>query len=148
MTLKLLRDGGVVDGCETVELAEFQKDPDAWSNIDRHKWAVVVAPDDDLSSLPAVLLESPSIYLMIPVYTDGRAYTHARTLRMHHGYTGELVAVGDIRRDQVEFMRRVGIQTVELAQGQSAAELTTGMRELQMPQPHKFYGGGAISHVG
>ena len=145
MTLKLLRDGTLVDGCETVGLSDYLQDPAAWSNLDPANWSVMIAPEDDLAQLPAAVLELPTIYLAIPVYTDGRAYTHARTLRMQHGYAGELIAAGDIRRDQVEFMRRVGIETIEFTGRHTVEELTQALHELDMQRPHRYYSGGAVA---
>lgn len=43
-----------------------------------------------------------------PKFTDGRGYSIAFNLRMRHGYTGELRAIGDVLRDQMFYMQRVG----------------------------------------
>ena len=148
MTQKLLRNGELAQACDTVALSDYLADPEAWSNIDPAAWSVVIAPEDDLSNVPQLLLELPALYLAFPVYTDGRGYSHARTLRMHHRYVGELVAVGDIRRDQVESMRRVGIETVEFTGRHSVVDMITAMHELDMSEQHNFYSGGAITNVG
>ncbi len=41
-------------------------------------------------------------------FADGRGYSIAYNLRARLGYTGELRAIGDILRDQMFYMQRVG----------------------------------------
>jgi uncharacterized protein (DUF934 family) len=54
------------------------------------------------------------IALSFPKYTDGRAYSVARILRENHGFKGELRAVGNVLRDQIEFMHRCGFSSFEI----------------------------------
>ena len=79
---------------------------------------------DDLARFDLVALEFPK-------FADGRAFTYARLLRERHGYTGELRAIGDVLRDQYQFMLRCGFDAFEVADAnsidgwsQSAAEIT------------------------
>ena len=51
------------------------------------------------------------IVLSFPKFTDGRAYSQARLLRTRFGYKGELRAQGDVLRDQLLFMKRVGFNS-------------------------------------
>jgi uncharacterized protein (DUF934 family) len=51
------------------------------------------------------------IVLSFPKFTDGRAYSQARLLRTRFGYKGELRAEGEVLRDQLMFMKRVGINS-------------------------------------
>jgi uncharacterized protein (DUF934 family) len=46
-----------------------------------------------------------------PAFKDGRGYSHARILREHHGYKGDIRAVGDVLRDQLFLMQRCGISS-------------------------------------
>ncbi len=62
---------------------------------------------DDLDRFALVALE-------FPVFSDGRAFSHARALRERYGFTGEVRAVGDIHRDQLAFMSRCGFDAFEL----------------------------------
>ena len=43
-----------------------------------------------------------------PKFSDGRGYSIATTLRARLGYQGELRAIGDVLRDQLFYMQRVG----------------------------------------
>ncbi len=50
----------------------------------------------------------PVIAVDFPKFTDGRGYSIAFNLRSRLGYQGELRAIGDVLRDQLFFMQRVG----------------------------------------
>ena len=43
-----------------------------------------------------------------PKFADGRGYSIAYNLRARLGYVGELRAIGDVLRDQLFYMQRVG----------------------------------------
>lgn len=62
---------------------------------------------DDLGALAVVALE-------FPVFKDGRAYSYARILTEHYGYSGEVRAVGDVLVEQLHFMLRTGFNAFEL----------------------------------
>jgi uncharacterized protein (DUF934 family) len=55
-----------------------------------------------------------------PTFTDGRGYSTARLLRERYGYRGELRAVGDVLRDQLFYLSRVGFDAFALRQDQDA----------------------------
>ena len=61
----------------------------------------------DISSLDIFALE-------FPAFTDGRAYSTARTLRDKYGFKGEIRAVGNVLRDQWSFMSRCGFDAFEV----------------------------------
>ena len=48
------------------------------------------------------------IAVNFPKFADGRGYSIAYNLRMRLGYSGELRAIGDVLRDQLFYMQRVG----------------------------------------
>ncbi len=50
------------------------------------------------------------IALSFPAFTDGRAYSLARGLRLD-GYRGELRAEGNLLPDQLQYMRQTGFDT-------------------------------------
>ena len=56
---------------------------------------------DDLPNFAVVAVDFPK-------FTDGRGYSIAYNLRVRLGWTGELRAIGDVLRDQLFSMRRVG----------------------------------------
>jgi uncharacterized protein (DUF934 family) len=71
-----------------------------------------IAPD--LDRFDVVALE-------FPAFKDGRAYSSARLLRERYRYDGEVRAVGEVLRDQLQFMLRCGFDAFEYA-GLTAAE--------------------------
>ena len=50
----------------------------------------------------------PLIAVDFPKFTDGRGYSIAFNLRSRLGFKGELRAIGDVLRDQLFYMQRVG----------------------------------------
>jgi uncharacterized protein (DUF934 family) len=51
------------------------------------------------------------IAVNFPKFGDGRGYSIAYNLRARLGYAGELRAIGDVLRDQMFYMQRVGFDT-------------------------------------
>lgn len=85
---------------------------------------------EDLAPLAADLGRFALIAVEFPTYSDGRGYSTARLLRLRHGFTGELRAVGDVRRDQVDMMRRCGFDSLVPAAGQDPAALLAALGEV------------------
>ena len=48
------------------------------------------------------------IAINFPKFTDGRGYSIAALLRDRYGFKGELRAIGDVLRDQLFYLQRVG----------------------------------------
>jgi uncharacterized protein (DUF934 family) len=66
------------------------------------------------------------IVLEIPKYTDGRSYSTARLLRERYKYAGELRASGDVLRDQIIFLHRVGFDAFDVTHEGTIAALRDG----------------------
>jgi uncharacterized protein (DUF934 family) len=66
-----------------------------------------------VQELQPYLSQLALIILPYPAFSDGRAYSLARQLRLD-GYCGELRASGNILPDQLQFMRQVGIDSYEV----------------------------------
>jgi len=71
--------------------------------------------EDDLRHFGLVALE-------FPAFTDGRSYSNARRLRERYNYRGEVRAVGDILRDQYLNLKRCGFDSLEIGEGETAAD--------------------------
>ena len=63
---------------------------------------------DDPGALAGETNDLPIIAVNFPTFKDGRGYSTAYLLRTRYGYTGELRAIGDIQRDQLFYLQRVG----------------------------------------
>ena len=70
--------------------------------------AVWIASDERPETLKGLLDQFPLIAVDFPKFTDGRGYSIAYNLRTRLGWTGELRAIGDVLRDQLFSMQRVG----------------------------------------
>ena len=80
---------------------------------------VVVANDVDVNELVPHLPRLRRIALQFPKWTDGRAYSQARLLRVRHRFTGELRAVGDVIPDMAAQLHRTGFDAAVLRAGES-----------------------------
>lgn len=75
---------------------------------------ITLKPEDDVADIAAYLSNFTMIVLQFPAFRDGRAYSQARNLRQHFGYQGEIRASGNVLRDQLAFMERVGFNSFEI----------------------------------
>ena len=75
--------------------------------------AVDLANTDDPLLLVPHLERLTLIRIAFPAFSDGRAFTIARRLRML-GYKGQLLALGPVISDQYAMCRRVGFDGVEI----------------------------------
>ena len=87
--------------------------------LDSHEEVEELA--DDLPFLALIALNFPS-------FTDGRAYSTAVMLRRHYDYQGDIRAMGDVRKDQLEQMTRCGFSSFELAEGQPMEAALAALR--------------------
>ena len=94
---------GVESELKIVSLAE----------IASHKGSVDLAQTDDPEALRDYLPELTLIRVAFPAFSDGRAFTIARRLRML-GFSGTLRAYGPVIADQYAMIRRVGFDEVEI----------------------------------
>jgi len=82
-----------------------------------------VAPDLPLFEL---------IALEFPKFVDGRAFSQARLLRERYGYRNELRAVGNVLRDQLQFMHRCGFDAFEIASPNAVEWCQAAMAEIDV----------------
>ncbi|CAN7485353.1 DUF934 domain-containing protein [Pseudoduganella sp. LjRoot289] len=66
------------------------------------------ASDERPETLKGELDAFAVVAVDFPKFTDGRGYSIAYNLRTRLGYAGELRAIGDVLRDQLFSMQRVG----------------------------------------
>lgn len=87
-------------------------------------------PGDDIAAVVADLGRFDLIALRFPRFSDGRAFSMARLLRLRYGYAGELRAVGDVFKDQLLFMARCGFDSFELKDGHDALDALRAFDEI------------------
>ena len=78
-----------------------------------HQGTLDLAHTDDPAAAIPHLAQLDLIRIAFPAFSDGRAFTVARRLRML-GFRGELRALGPVIADQYAMARRVGFDTVEI----------------------------------
>ena len=84
--------------------------------------------DQDPTRVAGDLAHFDLVALEFPKFSDGRAYSQATLLRERYGFTGELRAVGQVKRDQAQFMRRCGFDSFEVADEAEAAAWAEALR--------------------
>ncbi|MBZ0119772.1 MAG: DUF934 domain-containing protein [Sandaracinaceae bacterium] len=86
----------------------------------------------DVEALASEIASVDLIAVRFPAFTDGRGYSVARLLRDRLGYRGPLRAIGNVLRDQVFYLARVGFDELELAPGRSVEEAIAALGELSV----------------
>ena len=77
---------------------------------------------DDLASLPLIAIDFPK-------FGDGRGYSIAYNLRARYNYQGELRAIGDVLRDQLFYMQRVGFNAFATRPDRSIEDALKGLTD-------------------
>lgn len=104
-----------------VSLARWRQERDELSKV-KHL-GLRIESDIKLEDIADDFSHFQLIELYIPVFTDGRAFTHARLLRSRYGFSGDIRASGDFMRDQVFYLSRVGISSFELNDHENVQEV-------------------------
>ena len=83
---------------------------------------VWLAPNEGPETIVEDLADFSVVAIHFPKFADGRGYSTARLLRERYGYKGELRAFGDVGRDQIFYLNRVGFDTFLVGEGRDAAD--------------------------
>ena len=90
---------------------------------------VWLAPDERAEALKGLLDQFPVIAVDFPKFTDGRGYSTAYNLRTRLGWTGELRAIGDVLRDQLFSMQRVGFNAFAVRADRDVHDALKGLSD-------------------
>jgi uncharacterized protein (DUF934 family) len=77
---------------------------------------------DDLSHFQVVAIDFPK-------FANGRGYSSAALLRTRYGYRGELRAIGDVLRDQMFYLARVGFDAFAVCPDRSLDEALNALND-------------------
>lgn len=124
-----LDDCGAIEGGDIlVSLARWQTERNA---LRAHpgKLGVRIPNTVDVRSLADDLQYWSAIVLTLPTFKDGRAYSQARILRDQLGYRGELRATGEVLRDQLFYMRRVGFNAFAVQAHRRIEDVLLGLAD-------------------
>lgn len=78
-------------------------------------WVTSDSDTDILVGVPEFLLQQELIVIHVPVFTDGRGFSYAHTLRQI-GYEGEIRMAGKFGRDQIAYLLRAGVDSFVLSE--------------------------------
>ncbi|MFN0302750.1 MAG: DUF934 domain-containing protein [Burkholderiales bacterium] len=90
---------------------------------------VQLSTDDEAQAVAEDIGRFGLIAVHFPKFTDGRGYSIARTLRDRFAYRGELRATGDVLRDQLFNLARVGFDTFDLRADQDVDASLAAFRD-------------------
>jgi uncharacterized protein (DUF934 family) len=91
---------------------------------------VRVPSDTRLSQVLPYVERLARIEIEFPKFTDGRGYTLARRLRGEARFSGEIVAVGDVLRDQALLLYRCGFDVLRVAAHRDARDVLRAFDEM------------------
>lgn len=91
------------------------------ADLDSHQGVLDLTHTDDPEAVKAALPDLSLIRISFPSFSDGRAFTIARRLRVM-GFAGELRATGPVIADQYAMARRVGFDSVEIPDALAARQ--------------------------
>lgn len=102
-------------GRAIVPLAVWRAHRETWAA--RTDVGVWLDGSDDPQAIAGDLGRLPVIAIRFPKFADGRGYSLAHLLRSHYEYTGELRAIGEVLRDQFDYLRRCGFDAFQPQDG-------------------------------
>lgn len=140
--MTLIKNGAVIDDPWRTIGRDAPVPPDGPVIVSAERWrqadlaqrnaplGLSLSSDVSLDSIRDALETVDLIALDFPAFTDGRPYSTARLLRERFGFDGELRAIGQILRDQAQFMLRCGFDSFVLAPDADVDDWLVGLSEI------------------
>ena len=126
-----LQDGVPDDGDIIVPLEYWLANRDAL--LARHgQSGVCLQPGEEPEALADDLDKLPLVAIHFPAFKDGRGYSYARELRTRYRYEGEIRAVGDVLRDQLFYMQRVGFNAFAVRADRDIEDALHGLSDFSV----------------
>ena len=91
--------------------------------------AIWFGSDEQAKDLGADIHLFPLLAVDFPKFSDGRGYSIAFHLRSRYEYAGELRAIGDVLRDQLFYMQRVGFNAFATREDRSIEDALKGLTD-------------------
>ena len=100
---------------------------------------LVLEGTQDVTRLAADLVGRNALALHFTKWTDGRGYSQAVLLRARLGYTGDIIATGDVLADMLPLLRRCGFNAVQLRADQrlESAQRALGYFDGRLDSPYQ-----------
>ena len=99
---------------------------------ERAELGVWFASDERAEDLQNEVAKFAVIAVDFPKFADGRGYSIAYHLRVRFGYRGELRAIGDVLRDQMFYMQRVGFDAFAPRADKDIREALKGLSDFSV----------------
>ena len=100
--------------------------------LQRADIGVWFASDERAEELQSDVAKFPVIAVDFPKFADGRGYSIAFNLRNRLGYRGELRAIGDVLRDQLFYMQRVGFDAFAVRADKDIQDALNGLNDFSV----------------
>ena len=104
----------------------------------RPELGVWLASDQRPEELAADIHLFAVIGVDFPKFTDGRGYSISYNLRARLGFTGELRAIGDVLRDQLFYMQRVGFDAFAVRADKNIHDALKGLSVFSETYQHSL----------
>jgi uncharacterized protein (DUF934 family) len=119
------------EGPATISLARWRSGRDILTGRNL-PLGIRLESDERIDEILPRLDDFELIALNFPNLNDGRHFTSARLLRERYGYRGQIRAIGQVLRDQLDLMRRCGFDAFELPAGRDAAAALAAFGEISV----------------
>ena len=96
------------------------------------KLGVALTADEDIEDILNDLDQLDLVALEFPMFKNGRHYSSARLLRDRYNFKGEIRAYGDVNRDQLYYMTRVGFNAFQLNDGADIEQALNGFNDFSV----------------
>jgi uncharacterized protein (DUF934 family) len=127
--LHVVRDDSALPagGDCVVSLTRWKQERDALLPLAQAgRLGVFLQPEDNPEDLEQDARLLPRIAYEFPVFKFGQGYSDAYLLRKRYGFKGHLRAFGDIWRDQLFYLARVGFDEFLIKEGKSVEDALNG----------------------
>jgi uncharacterized protein (DUF934 family) len=99
------------------------------SLLSRTDIAVWFSSDEQAKELKEDISRFSLLAVDFPKFADGRGYSIAYNLRSRFNFTGELRAIGDVLRDQLFYMQRVGFNAFATREDKNIHDAIKGLTD-------------------
>lgn len=99
------------------------------SLLNRTDIAVWFSSDEQAKELNEDISRFSLLAVDFPKFADGRGYSIAYNLRSRFNFTGELRAIGDVLRDQLFYMQRVGFNAFATREDKNIHDAIKGLTD-------------------
>lgn len=97
--------------------------------LQRPQRGVWLAPDEVAQDIATDLGNLQIVAIDFPQFADGRGYSTAALLRSRFGWRGELRAIGEVLKDQLFYLSRVGFDAYALREGKDIEDAVKALND-------------------